>query len=178
MVKRLFRWGLLSGIAMSIFFLVTHLLYTKDFKAETWETGEILGYSSMIIALTAIFLGVKTYRDNVLGGKISFGKAFTLGLGISAVASIVFGVYVYILVTVIAPELPDKMIDAYREKIKSSGESQQVVSRELSEFEPMSKLWKNPLYQGFFSVVTIFPIGMLISLICAVILKRRTPVPV
>ena len=40
----------------------------------------------MIVALSVIFLGVKRYRDQELGGVIRFGTAFMLGLGIAAVA--------------------------------------------------------------------------------------------
>src|ERR1700741_3688945 len=103
MIKSLLKWGMISGLLITAFFLATHLLYTKDFKAETWDTGVILGYSSIIIALAAIFFGIKSYRDKTLGGKISFLKAFILGSGISAVSSIVMGIYVYLLFTVIAP---------------------------------------------------------------------------
>lgn len=170
--------GMIAGGLLVGFFLITHLLFMKNLNAKTWGIFEVVGYSSIIIALTAIFFGVKGYRDKVLGGKISFGKAFTLGLGISGVASIIFGIYVYILYTVISPDLTDKMIECYRERVKTSGETQQVITQELAQFETEEAMWRNPFLQSFAMLVTILAIGILISLISAAILRRREPIPI
>jgi len=167
--------GLIAGGILVGLFLLSHLLFMKDFKPEMWEVGEIVGYSSMIIALTAIFFGIKNYRDKVLAGKISFGKAFLLGLGISAVASVIFGIYVYLLYTVISPDLTDKMIECYRERIKTSGETQQVITQELEKFQMEEPMWRNPFLQSFAMIVTVLVIGILISLVSAAILRRKEP---
>lgn len=175
MGKKILFYGLVSGGSLTVLFVLSHILFMKNFSAEMWETGEIIGYSSMIIALTAIFFGVKSYRDKVLGGKISFGKAFTLGMGISAISSIIFGIYVYFLYTAIAPDLSGKMIEVYREKIKTSGQTQEVVTKQLEEFEKEAPMWNNPFLQSFVMLVTVFFIGIIISLITAVILKKKIP---
>ncbi|MBE2228189.1 MAG: DUF4199 domain-containing protein [Ignavibacteria bacterium] len=176
MGKKILFYGLIAGGVLTVLFLLSHMLFMKNFSAEMWETGEIIGYSSMLIALTAIFFGVKTYRDKVLGGKITFGRAFTLGIGISAVAAFIFGVYVYILYTAIAPDLSGKMIEIYREKIKTSGQTQEVISRQLEEFDKESALWNNPYLQSFVMLLTVFMIGVVISLVTAVILKKKIPI--
>jgi len=156
-------------------FLLSHLLFMKDFKPEMWEIGEVIGYSSMIIALTAIFFGVKSYREKVLGGKISFSKAFLLGMGISAVASVILGIYVYLLYTVIAPDLSGKMIEIYEEKIKTSGQTQEVIAEQLKQFETEAVMWDNPVLQAFVMLMTVFVIGILVSLVTAAILRRKEP---
>lgn len=168
------RSGLISGGSMVLLFFLFHFLFMKDFNAEMWELGEVIGYSSMLLALTAIFFGIKGYRDNVLGGKISFGKAFGLGLGISAVASFIFGIYIYLLYEVISPGLSGKMIEVYRQKIQTSGETQQVIAEQLARFESEAILWNNSMLQAFIMLLTVFMIGMLISLVSAAILKRKT----
>lgn len=165
--------GLLSGGIMVILFFLFHMLFMKDFNAKMWEIGEVIGYSSMLLALTAIFFGIKGYRDKVLGGNISFGKAFTLGLGISGVASFIFGIYIYLLYEVISPGLSGKMIEVYRQKIQTSGETQQVIAEQLARFESEAVLWNNSLLQAFIMLLTVFMIGILISLISAAILKRK-----
>lgn len=175
MGKKILFYGLISGFILTGFFLLSHLLFMKNFSAEMWETGEIIGYSSMLIALTAIFFGVKSYRDRVLGGKITFGKAFALGAGISALSSIIFGIYVYFLYIAISPELSGKMIEVYREKIKTSGQTQEAVTKQLEEFEKEAPMWKNPFLQSFVMLITVFMIGLVISFITAIILKRKIP---
>ncbi len=175
MGKKILLYGSVSGGILTALFVLSHIFFMKNFSAEMWETGEIIGYSSMIIALTAIFFGVKTYRDKVLGGKITFNKAFTLGAGISAIASVIFGIYVYFLYTAIAPDLSGKMIEIYREKIKTSGQTQEVINRQLEEFDKEAPMWNNPVLQSFVMLITVFFIGIIISLITAVILKKKIP---
>lgn len=177
MGRRSLAAGLIAGGIMVALFLITHLLFMRDFNANMWEVGEVLGYSSMIIALTAIFFGVKGYRDKVLGGKISFGKAFAMGLGISAVASIIFGIYVYLLYAVISPDLSGKMIEIYREKIRTSGQTQEIITQQLAQFDNEAAMWNNHFLQSFVMLFTVFLIGVLISLITAAILKRKEPIP-
>lgn len=176
MGKRSLVAGLVAGGIMVTLFLLTHMLFMKDFNTSMWEVGEVLGYSSMILALTAIFFGVKAYRDKVLGGKISFGKAFVMGLGISGVAAVIFGIYVYLLYAVISPDLSGRMIEIYREKIRTSGETQQVITEQLAQFETEAVMWNNPFLQSFVMLFTVFLIGVLISLITAAILKRKEPI--
>lgn len=178
MIKKSITSGLIAGGILVGCFLITHLLFMKDFCASSWGIGEILGYSSMIIALTAIFFGVKAYRDKALGGKITFGKAFIMGMSISAVAGIIFGIYVYVLYTFISPDLSGKMIEIYREKIRTSGQTQEVITEQLNEFDSEAELWKNIPLQSFAMFMTVFMIGVLISLVTAAILKRREPLPI
>lgn len=175
MSKKILIYGLISGGSLTVLFLLSHMLFMKNFSAEMWETGEIIGYSSMLLAMTAIFFGVKAYRDKILRGKISFGKAFSLGIGISSVASVIFGIYVYFLYTAIAPDLSGKMIEVYREKIKTSGQTHEVITKQLEEFDKEVPMWNNPFLQSLVMVVTVFFIGIIISLITAVILKKKIP---
>jgi uncharacterized membrane protein SpoIIM required for sporulation len=171
MVKKSLINGLIAGVVMVALFALSFVLISQ----KNLAAREIVGYSSMVFALTAIFFGIKSYRDKVLGGKITFGKAFLLGIGISAVAALIFGIYVYVLYAVISPDLMDKLIDAYREKIKASGQTEQVIQQELAKFEEESKMWHNIYLMSFIMFMTVFLIGLLITLVSAAILKRREP---
>ncbi len=173
MAKRSLVSGLIAGGIMAGMFMISYALFMKDFKPELFTLSEIVGYANMIIALTAIFFGIKSYRDKVLGGKISFGKAFLLGIGISAVAALIFAIYVYFLYNVIFPGLTDRMIEGYRERIRMSGQTQQVITQELAKFETESAWWHNPFLLSFSTFVLIFVIGILISLVSAAILRRK-----
>jgi len=178
MGKQILKSGLISGALLTVLFLASHFLYTKDFTPEKWTIGEIIGYSSMIFALTAVFFGIKSYRDRVLGGKITFGKAFLLGTGISGVASVIFGIYVYLLLTVIAPDLTAKMIECNREMIRSGGGTQEVIITKLAEFDKEVYMWENPFLQSFVMLMTVLMIGIVISLVSAAILRRKESIPI
>jgi Ni,Fe-hydrogenase I cytochrome b subunit len=178
MGKNILKYGLISGGVMTGLFIIAHLLFMKDFDEKMWSIGEVFGYTSMVLSLAAIFFGIKAYRDKVLNGKIAFGKAFLLGLGISVVASLIFGLYTFFLYNVIQPDLSSKMIDIYREKIRTSGETQEIITQKLAEFETEAVQWSNPVAQVLLMIFTVLPLGILISLVSAAILKRKELKPV
>ncbi|MCI0518271.1 MAG: DUF4199 domain-containing protein [Woeseiaceae bacterium] len=81
MQKPILVYGVIAGliiIGSAILSLVVGI-------ASTW-----LGFLVMFIAFSTIFLAVKTYRDDALGGVIRFGTGFGLGLGITLVASLIY----------------------------------------------------------------------------------------
>lgn len=178
MGKRSLTAGLAAGGIMVGLFLLSHLLFMRNFDSSMWEIGEVIGYSSMIIALGAIFFGVKAYRDKVLGGKITFGKAFFMGIGISGVAAIVFGIYIYLLYAIISPDLSGRMAEIYKDKIKTSGQTEEIIRQQLNEFETQSAMWYSPFSMSLLMLFTVFLIGILISTVTAAILKRKGPLPI
>jgi hypothetical protein len=175
MAKKSLISGLSAGAILVGLFLLSYILFRNNTEPNMLTVREIIGYTCMIIALTAIFFGIKSYRDKVLGGRITFGKAFMLGIGISAVAALIFGIYVYVLYGLISPDSIDKLMEAYRNKITTSGETQQVIEQELQKFESEAVLWRNTYLMSFIMFITVFLIGVLISLVSAAILKRREP---
>lgn len=90
MKKVVLKFGLIAGAIVSIALLVgINLMTGPDGKADM-DGGAIFGYTSMIVALSLIFFGIRSYRDGELGGQISFGKAFKIGLLITLVASVMY----------------------------------------------------------------------------------------
>jgi len=178
MRKNIFKYGIYAGGIMSVLFFLFHILFMKILDEKMWSIGEIIGYSFMVLSLAAIFFGIKSYRDKVLNGKIAFGKAFLLGLGISVVASLIFGLYTFFLYNVIQPDLSSKMIEMYREKIRTSGQAQEIITKQLAEFESEAVQWSNPVAQVLLMVFTVLPLGILISLVSAAILKRKELKPI
>jgi hypothetical protein len=56
-------------------------------RADRFDNSLIIGYTSMVLAFLMIFAGIKSYRDNVADGTVSFGRALVIGLLITLVAS-------------------------------------------------------------------------------------------
>jgi pheromone shutdown protein TraB len=170
MRKTVLTYGLISGGI-----LVLVLLITIPFMDDMMDsgTGEWLGYISMIAALSVIFIGIKNFRDNNSGGMISFGKAFLIGLNITLVASVF---YIAGWVTYMNTSDSD-FIENYTkhtiEELQNSGESQDVIDKKRAEMEDFAEMYKNPFIQIVFTFLEIFPVGLLISLIAAIILKTN-----
>src|SRR5260221_9596782 len=90
MKKIVLTFGLISGAIISAMFIITVPLYKSG--ALTMGNGEIFGYSTMVISLSLIFFGIKSFRDQYLNGIITFGKAFQTGLLIAGVAALFYAI--------------------------------------------------------------------------------------
>ena len=85
MRKIVLTFGLIAGVILSVLMVLTFVVF-KD-RVELDDYGALLGYTGMVLAFLMIFVGVKSYRDNASGGRITFGRAFTLGLTITVIAT-------------------------------------------------------------------------------------------
>src|SRR5215510_13807412 len=128
MLRLIVIYGLIAGLLVSVNFF---WVLTSDPASHT-GSGYIYGYATMIIALTAVFLGIKRYRDKVLGGVIGFGQAVLLGLGISFVASLVYVVGWELCLALSGMDFGSvygqAMVEAARQKGASGAELDKVVA--------------------------------------------------
>ncbi len=141
------------------------------------EFQEWVGYLIMIVALSMIFVGIKRYRDRELGGVIKFGTAIFLGLGITLVASVI-----YVAVWEVNLELTDHaFIDQYTESIIAGKQAEGVEGAELealtAEMATLKQRYANPLFRVPMTFLEIFPVGLLISLLAAAVLRNSRFLP-
>jgi hypothetical protein len=178
MRKVVLTFGLISGGIIALFLVIHMHLWSKGLL--DFDTGELVGYSSMIIALSMVFFGIKSYRDNHQSGSITFLKGVQVGLLISLVASLVYAgtweVY-YQTNEEIKNSFMDKYTDYCITKMKKEGASPTEVEAKLKELTTMKEMYKNPLLRFGITVLELFPVGVLISLISAAILRKRTVLP-
>lgn len=133
---------------------------------------QILGYLIMLVALSAIFVGIRQYRDQERGGTITFGKGALVGLGISAIAGLV-----YVLVWEAYLALTNySFIADYTESIvrqaRESGASAAEINATIENMDAMKTQYQNPLFRLPMTFLEIFPVGLVVSLISAGILKN------
>ncbi|MEO8068029.1 MAG: DUF4199 domain-containing protein [Flavobacteriales bacterium] len=163
-------YGIIGGIIVAAMMWLTLAGDNHDFENGLW-----IGYTTMVIALSTIFFAVKTYRDKHLGGTINFGKAFLMGLYITLLASTF---YVASWLVLSATSKHDYMAEYYdhtKAELESSGQPAAQVEAQLQEMRDFNELYKNPIVKIGFTYMEILPVGLLISLICAAMLKRNTP---
>ena len=137
----------------------------------------LFGYLTMIVALTAVFLGVKHYRDKWLGGSVRFLPALGVGLGISAVASTFYVIGWEVCMAYSSFDFvafyKAFMIESAQAKSGTPAELQQAIA----DAESFAKNYVNPLYRMPFTFIEIFPVGVLISLISALVLRNSRVLP-
>jgi len=175
MRKLILTYGTIAGTIVSGMFLVTAPLY-KD-RSLTPDTGMWVGYTTMVIALSLIFFAVKSYRDRHLGGSITFGRAFRMGLLITLVAALLYCLMWEICYNTIYSDFMEQMGQYEREKMVASGASQAAIRQAQAEYQRLVEWYKNPLVRFGFTLLEIVPVGLVISLLSAALLRRREFLP-
>src|SRR5215470_2317873 len=167
-MNRTFRivliYGVIAGLVVTVPMVATMLTFTAETAPDN---GALYGYLTMIVALTAVFLGVKQYRDKMLGGAVRFVPALLVGLGISAVASVIYALGWEISIALTGFDFgaaaSKAMVEAARAKGASAAELEQVTR----QGEAFARMYANPVIRFAITFVEMFPIGVVISVISA-----------
>ncbi|PLX22832.1 MAG: DUF4199 domain-containing protein [Marinilabiliales bacterium] len=168
MKKIVLTFGIIAGIIVSAMLLISFIDGMVDF-----ESGKVVGYLTMIIALSTIFFGIKTYRDKHQNGSIKFGKAFKMGLYISLIASTMYVASWMILANTTAKGFMDDYYTYSVEQLHKSNLSQEEIEIKIKEIKEFQEIYKKPAVMAGFTYLEILPIGLIISLLSASILKRK-----
>jgi uncharacterized membrane protein YcjF (UPF0283 family) len=139
------------------------------------NTRMILGYTTMILAFSLIFVGIKNYRDTYSNGQITFGKALGVGLLITLIASTVYVVVWLIDFNYFVPDFGEKYQAQAIAEMKASGISAAEIQKQSAEMAVMMEKYKTSFtFRAMFTYLEIAPVGIVISLIAALILKNKT----
>jgi hypothetical protein len=168
MKRIVLTYGIIGGIIVSAM-----MWFTLGDGNHDWENGEMIGYTTMVIALSTNFFGVKSYRDKHLSGSITFGKAFLVGLYITLIASTMYVASWLVISANTEQDFMESYITHTEAKMKASGTPEAEIAAEVQEMRAMGELYKNPVVKVGFTYMEILPVGLLISLVCAALLKRR-----
>lgn len=168
MKNTILRYGFYSALILTILFILG--LVVSEYFGFT--ASEVFGYVSMIISLLFVFIGIKHFRDKVNNGVVSFGKALLIGILISLIAAITFGVIDLIYIIFINPDFATEYyahaIEQYRATL-----SEIDFKEKLIELEAQKELFMNPFVSFLLMTVTVLILGFIISLISALILQRK-----
>jgi len=161
-------YGLIAGLIVTV---ITVIGMAKIYDTDN-QGSMLLGYTTMLVAFSLIFVNIKTYRDKD-GGTISFGKAFRIGLWISLIASTMYVVGWMVEYYVFFPDFYDKCSILQVAKLKAVGAPLSQIQAKVQEYQQVKELAKNPLVHALMTYAEILPVGLLVSLIAALILKRK-----
>jgi len=162
--------GLISGlIVASLMLLSTGICYANG----NFDAGMVIGYTSMILAFSLIFVGIRNFRDKYNNGVISFGKAFMIGLYITLIASTIYVLVWLVDYHFFVPDFAEKYSAHMLDKLKASGASQLEIDKQTKEMASFASMYKNPLFNAMLTYTEILPVGLLVSLISSLILKRK-----
>lgn|SRR5690606_13463321 len=167
MKKTVLIFGVIIGaiLCANMIVMINMMYNSTDFKGN-----DIVGYAAMIVLFSLIFFGVRSYRNKQLGGVISFRKAFKTGAWIALIASsmyvIIWLFYYYLFV-------PD-FIDVYTDYVLKTCTTTEELAAKTTEMANFKEMYKNPLFVILITYSEVLPIGIVVTLISALILKTKT----
>jgi len=167
-------YGLVAGLIVAVPMVALMLTLTADTAPDN---GALYGYVTMIVALTAVFLGVKQYRDKVLGGTVKFMPALLVGLGISAVASAMYALGWEISIALTGFDFPAAYTRSMVEAARANGASAAELERITAQTEAFARMYANPLFRFPITFVEMFPIGVVVAAISAALLRNSRFLP-
>jgi hypothetical protein len=170
MKKTVLICGLLAGLIVSSLMIYS---VTKCYQNADFKSNMVLGYAAMLLAFSFIFIGIKNFRDKFNNGLISFGKAFQIGLYITLIASTIYVVVWLIDYYLFIPDFMEKYTAHVLREAKQDGASPQELASKVAEMANYTEMYKNPLLVVLLTYGEVIPVGLVVTLISALILKRK-----
>lgn len=172
MKKTILTFGLISGVISSIL-----MLCTAPFLEKVGDKGALIGYTCIIASFLLVFFGIRSYRDNVGHGYISFKDAFLIGISITVISCVFYVLTWEVLYFTVFPDFMDKYAARVLEKLKSTGASQATIDAQVQQLKKYKQLYANPFFNFLMTFIEPFPVGLLITLLSSAILRTKPPVP-
>jgi hypothetical protein len=169
MKKNIIICGLIAGLIVTSVMMAAMARY----YSQNIEGSMLFGYTTMLVAFSLIFVGVKNARDKYNGGTISFGKAFRVGLLITLIASTMYVVVWMIDYFYFIPDFFERYTAHSLSKMKAAGATAAELQKHSIESQNMEKMYKNPIFTALFTYLEILPVGLIVSIVAALILKRK-----
>ena len=173
MKRNIIIYGLIAGSLVSILMLIIVNYVSHCEGSVDYDTSMLIGYAAMIIALSLVFVGIRNYRDKYNGGVISFGKAFKIGMLIVLIASTIYVIAWLIDCYFFIPDFAEKYSAHELDKLKASGASQMEIDKQTKEMADFVRMFKNPFFNAMMTYVEILPVGLIVTIISSLILKRK-----
>jgi Protein of unknown function (DUF4199) len=171
MKNTVIRYGLISGALISVMMMLTMSFHDR---IGFGTSGLIVGYATMVLAFLLIFFGVRSYRDTVGGGTVRFGRALAIGVLIAAVSSACYVATWQVIYFKFMPDFMDRYSAHELEKARASGANAGQIASRKAEMEKFAEMYKNPLYNVAFTFMEPLPVGLLVALVSAGALSRRS----
>jgi hypothetical protein len=167
--KTVITFGLISGFISTLLMVGTMPFVHRIGN----DKALILGYTSIVLSFLLVYFGIRSYRDNVADGHISFGKAFGVGICITLISCMFYVGTWEILYHTVYPNFMDEYSASMITKAQASGLTGHDLQAKIDEINQMKVMYANPLYNVLFTFIEPFPVGLAITLISAAVLRKK-----
>jgi hypothetical protein len=172
MKKTVLTFGLIAGVMISVLMGGNLLLANKIGSGHSL----VLGYTTMVASFLLIYFGIRSYRDNTLAGQISFGRAFACGILIALITCVFYVAMWEVIYFNFIPHFMDSYFSAQIHKVQSAGLDPATTATRVAAIRHSQQLYQNPFVNMAYTFMEPLPVGLIITLISAAILRRKAPV--
>lgn len=174
MLKTITRYGSIAGLIVGIPLFSMTMWMTSPPEGAA---GMAIGYLIMLLAFSMIFLGIRQQRDQVNGGVIGFWPAFGMGMGIALVASLFYVAAWELALAVSGRDFAGQYADATLARARHSGMDAPEMERLRADMESFRRSYADPAYRIPMTFAEILPVGFIVSLISAALLRNSRFLP-
>jgi NO-binding membrane sensor protein with MHYT domain len=175
MFNTILKYGAIAGVVVGAFMFATFLAFGGE---PPMKYGMLIGYATMLVALSAVFVGIKRHRDRDRGGVIGFWPALGVGLGISFVAGVFYVVAWEAVQALMDMDFATAYGNAMIEQARASGASAEKIAKMTADMAEFRVQYADPLFRLPMTFAEIFPVGVLVSLVSAALLRNPRFLPV
>lgn len=169
MQKTIITYGLLSGGVAGALMLAT----LPFMDAIGFDYGAVVGYTGMVLAFLLVYFGIRSFRDNVSDGSISFGRAFTVGFGITLISCVCYVATWEVIYHTLMPDFVDKYAAHSLDRLRASGATPEKMEAMRVQMADFKKMYDNPFLNIAMTFIEPLPVGLGMTLISAGLLRRR-----
>ena len=167
-----FRYGIYAGLLILVLAAI-HVFVLMP-PNISWEMAEVVGYLTMLLSMIFVFIGIRYYRDHVNNGYLTFGQGLKLGALIVLVPALTFGLFDILYTQVLHPSFSDEYMAYQVEKIKASVSANQL-DQKLANLRKNMEMFGNPFIEFLLMTVTVYVVGLIVTIISALALRRSRP---
>ena len=171
MKKTVLTFGLISGVVISVLMLAT-LPFAHQIG---FSRAMIVGYTNMVLSFLLVFFGIRSYRENIGNGRISFGRALSVGLLIMLISCAFYVITWEFMYFFLMPNFLNEYSAYMIENLRASGASAEQINQQVEQMKQFQVLYSNPLVNAAFTLLEPLPVGIVMTLISALILRKREP---
>lgn len=141
-------------------------------KMDNEPLSMTLGFAGMLVGFSAIFLALESYKKSQ-EGILSFGDGLKIGAAIAVISALSYTVVWMIEFQFVFPDFMEKLSSSQIEQLKASNLEPTVLAEKIQKIKTMAEDYKNPFYRFGMTLMEILPIGLIITLLAAIILQKK-----
>ena len=169
MKKTVLTFGLISGAILAAMMWATLPFIDRIGP----DRGMVIGYTTMVLSFMLVFFGIRSYRENLGGGTISFGRAFAVGILIVLISSVLYVISWEIMYFGV-PGFAEKFNAMFIAQAQKKGGTPEQIQAAIKEVKDMMSMLQNPFINAAFTIIEPLPVGLIVTLVSALILRKKS----